>query len=247
VAVVAANKRANSQDMAQYKLLKETARRRNVPFHYETNVCAGLPVINTIRSLIVSGDTIVRIEAVLSGTLNYLLSEYDGSKPFSELVKVAKEIGYTEPDPRDDLSGMDVGRKCLILAREIGWEIELSDIGIDPMMPEAAAEADGMDAVFEVLETYNPVFDARYQAAKNAGHKLRYVATIENGKATVALTEVDAEHAFYNLKGTENCICLTSKYYQKYPMVVKGPGAGIDVTAAGVLADIVRIAEGLRI
>ncbi len=246
VAVVAANKRANSQSMANYKLLKESSRKRNIPFHYETNVCAGLPVINAIRSLIVSGDTIIRIEAVLSGTLNYLLSEYDGSTPFSELVKTAKEIGYTEPDPRDDLSGMDVARKCLILARECGWEIELDEIVVEPMMPAESAAAADVQAFFDTLIDYNAVFHKRYEAAASRGMKLRYVALIENGTAKVALTEVDGEHAFYNLKGTENCISLTTNYYQKYPMVIKGPGAGIDVTAAGVLADIVRIAEGLR-
>ncbi len=246
IAVVAANKRANSQSMTEYRLLRETSRKRNVPFHYETNVCAGLPVINAIRSLIVSGDTVIRIEAVLSGTLNYLLSEYDGSKPFSELVKVAKEIGYTEPDPRDDLSGMDVARKCLILARECGWDIELNEIKVEPMMPDESASAADVPAFFETLNDYNAVFHAHYEKAKARGMKLRYVALIENGTAKVALTEVDSDHAFYTLKGTENCISLTTKYYQKYPMVIKGPGAGIDVTAAGVLADIVRIAEGLR-
>lgn len=246
VAIVAANKRANTQSMEQYRLLKETSRKRNVPFHYETNVGAGLPIINALRSLIVSGDKVVNIQAVLSGTLNYLLSEYDGSKSFKELVKIAKEIGYTEPDPRDDLSGMDVARKCLILARECGWEIELKDIVVEPLMPLAAAKAKDVDAFFETLDEYNDIFHQRYEAAKANGKKLRYVANIENGVAKVALTEVDSDHAFYTLKGTENCISLTTNYYQKYPMVIKGPGAGIDVTSAGVLADIVRIAEGLR-
>jgi len=246
VAIVAANKRANSQSMVKYKLLKESSLKRNIPFHYETNVCAGLPVINALRSLIVSGDTVIKIEAVLSGTLNYLLSEYDGSKSFSELVKVAKEIGYTEPDPRDDLSGMDVARKCLILARECGWEIELDDIVVEPMMPAESANAKDVTAFFETLDDYNTLFHQRYETAKANGKKLRYVANIENGNAKVSLIEVDAEHSFFSLKGTENCISLTTTYYQKYPMVIKGPGAGIDVTAAGVLADIVRIAEGLR-
>jgi len=246
VAVVAANKRANTQSMEQYRLLKENARKRNIPFHYETNVGAGLPVINVLRSLIVSGDSVIRIEAVLSGTLNYLLSEYDGSKSFSDLVKEAKEIGYTEPDPRDDLSGMDVARKCLILARECGWEIELPEIVVEPMMPEASTHAPDVATFFDTLDEYNVVFHQRYEEAKMKGKKLRYVANLENGQARVALIEVDSEHAFYNLKGTENCISLSTTYYQKYPMVIKGPGAGIDVTSAGVLADIVRIAEGLR-
>jgi aspartokinase/homoserine dehydrogenase 1 len=246
IAIVAANKRANTQSMMAYRTLKEASRKRNVPFHYETNVGAGLPIINALRSLMVSGDTVVRIEAVLSGTLNYLSSEYDGSKSFSDLVREAKEIGYTEPDPRDDLSGMDVARKCLILARECGWDIELDDIVVEPMMPEASKEAKDVPSFFETLHDYNEVFNQRYQEAQVKNKKLRYVAVIEHGSARVALTEVDQDHAFYSLKGTENCISLTTKYYQKYPMVIKGPGAGIDVTAAGVLADIVRIAEGLR-
>lgn len=246
VAIVAANKRANTQSMDFYRQLKQSSLKRNIPFHYETNVGAGLPVINALRSLVVSGDEVVRIEAVLSGTLNYLTSEYDGKVSFSDLVKAAKEMGYTEPDPRDDLSGMDVARKCLILARECGWEIELSDIEVEPLMSKEAEEAKDVASFFDVLEKYNTTFHTRYEDAKSKGCKLRYVANIEGGKAKVSLMEVNADHAFYALKGTENCISLTTQYYQKYPMVIKGPGAGVDVTAAGVLADIVRIAEGLR-
>jgi aspartokinase/homoserine dehydrogenase 1 len=246
IAIVTANKRANTQNMVEYNLLHQSASKRNTPFHYETNVGAGLPVINVLQSLISSGDHVNRIEAVLSGTMNYLLSEYDGSKPFSELVKSAKENNYTEPDPRDDLSGMDVARKCLILARECGWEIEESDIQVEPLMSVECANAKDVPAFFDELENFNVTFQQLYVTAKNKGKRLRYVAEIENGKAKVSVVEVDEAHAFYSLRGTENCISLTTKYYQQYPMVIKGPGAGVNVTSAGVLADIVRIAEGLK-
>jgi len=246
IAIVTANKRANTQNMLRYNLLHGSAKKRNTPFHYETNVGAGLPVINVLQSLINSGDQVNIIEAVLSGTMNYLLSEYDGGKPFSKLVKYAKENGYTEPDPRDDLSGMDVARKCLILARECGWDIEEQDIGIEPLMSAECALAKDIPAFFEELKNYDQPFQQRFEAARAKGKRLRYVAKIENGKANVSVMEVDETHAFYSLQGTENCISLTTKYYRQYPMVIKGPGAGVNVTSAGVLADIVRIAEGLK-
>ncbi len=246
IAIVTANKRANTQNMAQYNLLHGSAKKRNTPFHYETNVGAGLPVINVLQSLINSGDQINRIEAVLSGTMNYLLSEYDGEKPFSELVKYAKENSYSEPDPRDDLSGMDVARKCLILARECGWAIEVSDIEVEPLMSPESANAKDIPGFFTELMNYDSPFHQRYETAKSKGKRLRYVAMIENGKAKVSVMEVDDTHAFFSLRGTENCISLTTNYYEQYPLVVKGPGAGVNVTSAGVLADIVRIAEGLK-
>ncbi len=232
--------------MAEYNRLHSSAKKRNTPFHYETNVGAGLPVINVLQSLISSGDQVNKIEAVLSGTMNYLLSEYDGEKPFSELVKFAKENNYTEPDPRDDLSGMDVARKCLILARECGWEIEESDIEVEPLMSAECTAAKDIPGFFGALEIYNQTFHRTFEDAKAKGKRIRYVAVIENGKAKVSVLEVDDKHAFFSLKGTENCISLTTKYYQQYPMVIKGPGAGVNVTSAGVLADIVRIAEGLK-
>jgi len=246
IAIVTANKRANTQNMYEYNMLHQSASKRNTPFHYETNVGAGLPVINVLQSLKSSGDHVSKIEAVLSGTMNYLLSEYDGNKPFSELVKSAKESNYTEPDPRDDLSGMDVARKCLILARECGWAIEESDIQVEPLMSVECANAKDVPQFFVELENFNNPFQQRYTEAKTNGKRLRYVAEIENGKAKVSVVEVDEAHAFYSLRGTENCISLTTKYYQQYPMVIKGPGAGVNVTSAGVLADIVRIAEGLK-
>lgn len=246
IAIVAANKRANTQSMEQYDRLQTSARKRNAPFLYETNVGAGLPVINVLRSLKASGDTVIRIEAVLSGTMNYLLSEYNGNQSFSELVQFAKDKNYAEPDPRDDLSGMDVARKCLILARECGWGIELQDVEVESVMSPEAAQAKDVPSFFEELKNYDGNFHRRFEAACKKGKRIRYVADIENGKAKVSVLEVDETHPFYSLKGTENCISLTTKYYQQYPMVIKGPGAGVNVTSAGVLADIVRIAEGLK-
>jgi bifunctional aspartokinase / homoserine dehydrogenase 1 len=246
IAIVTANKRANTQSMDQYNVLHNSAKKRNTPFHYETNVGAGLPVINVLQSLIGSGDQVSKIEAVLSGTMNYLLSEYNGERPFSELVKFAKDNNYSEPDPRDDLSGMDVARKCLILARECGWAIEESDIEVEPLMSPESANATDIPGFFNELLNYDDYFNKRFEAAKSIGKRLRYVAEIEGGKVKVSVVEVDETHAFYSLRGTENCISLTTKYYQQYPMVIKGPGAGVNVTSAGVLADIVRIAEGLK-
>jgi bifunctional aspartokinase / homoserine dehydrogenase 1 len=243
VAIVTANKRANTHDYAYYKAMQTAVRKRNVAFHYETNVGAGLPVINVLRDLHAGGDKVIKIEAVLSGTMNYLLSEYNAAVPFSELVGQAKQMGYTEPDPRDDLSGMDVARKCLILAREIGWEMELNEITVEPLMNDAAAKAIDVPAFFDALKSYDLPFEEKYKNAKANHLKIRYVAILENGKASVVAMELNETHPFYTLKGTENCLSLTTKYYQKYPMVIKGPGAGVDVTAAGVLADIVRIAE----
>jgi aspartokinase/homoserine dehydrogenase 1 len=233
--------------MEEYRKLHDVVLKRNVSFHYETNVGAGLPVINVLRKIISGGDKVIRIEAVLSGTINWLLSEYDGSKPFTELVRIARERGYTEPDPRDDLSGTDVARKCLILAREAGLEIELENIYVDALMlPDIDPSLD-LDSFFVASGPFNLFFDKRFKEAQAAHKKLCYVATIENGSAKVELAGVGESNPFFTLKGSENCIILTTKYYQQSPMIIRGPGAGVDVTAAGMLADIVRIAEDVRI
>jgi aspartokinase/homoserine dehydrogenase 1 len=247
IAIVAANKRANSQNMELYRQLHASAKKRNVSFNYETNVGAGLPVINIIRNIIAGGDKVIKIDAILSGTINWLLSEYNGSRPFSELVQLAKDRGYTEPDPRDDLSGMDVARKCLILARECGLEIELENIAIDTLLPKTTAVSKDLSTFFRLLKRYDPDFYTRYSIATANGKKLRYVANIEGGTAKVELLEIQESHPFFALRGSENCIILTTKYYQQYPIMIKGPGAGVDVTAAGLLADIIRFAEGIRV
>jgi aspartokinase/homoserine dehydrogenase 1 len=246
IAIVAANKRANTGGMDLYNQLHSSSKKRNIQFHYETNVGAGLPVINVIRNILAGGDKVIRIDAVLSGTINWLFSEYDGRTAFSDLVRIAKEKGYTEPDPRDDLGGTDVARKCLILARECGWSAELEDIKVDPLMPPEAAVSANIEEFFRNMASFDPVINASYISASGEAKKLRYIASVENGKATVSIVPVGNESPFYSLGGTENCIILTTNYYRKYPMVIKGPGAGVDVTAAGLLADIVRIAEEVR-
>jgi aspartokinase/homoserine dehydrogenase 1 len=246
IAIVAANKRANTRSMDHYRSLHDAARIRNVPFHYETNVGAGLPVINIIRNVISGGDKILKIEAVLSGTVNWLLSEYNGKIRYSELVMKAKEKGYTEPDPRDDLSGTDVARKCLVLARECGIDLEMEHIKVEALMSPEAASSENLADFQRLLMNYDESFYSRYAEATKDGRQLRYVAAIENGNTIVSLVAVNESHPFFSLKGSENCIILTTEYYNEYPIVIKGPGAGVDVTAAGLLADIVRIAEGIR-
>jgi aspartokinase/homoserine dehydrogenase 1 len=246
ISVVAANKIANSGDFETYGKLREAAARRRVSYHYETNVGAGLPVINVIRNLISGGDKIRRIDAILSGTLNWLLSEYSGTIRFSELVIRARELGYTEPDPRLDLSGTDVTRKCLILSRECGIEMDMADIETESLIPPGTGSADLQHFLRELSESESYYHD-KYSEAASSGKKLRYIASIAEGRAKVGLQMVDESHAFYNLKGSGNCIILTTDYYRESPMIITGPGAGANVTAAGLLADIVRVAEEMRI
>jgi aspartokinase/homoserine dehydrogenase 1 len=240
--VVTPNKIANSGSYANYKKLQDLAFKKNVYFLYETNVGAGLPIISTLKDMIHSGDKILRIEAILSGTLNYLFSTISPEKPFSKVVKQAKELGYTEPDPRLDLNGMDVGRKVLILSREIGLPLELSDVSIQNLMSPETQASENMDEFWSNLEKFE---DARYDElvakAQANGNCLRYVATIENGRVTTGVKEIEPAHPFFSLKGSDNMIKFTSSRYRTNPLTVKGPGAGAEVTAAGVFADIVRI------
>lgn len=239
--LVTANKIANSGSLKQYKKLQELAFRRNVYFLYETNVGAGLPIISTLKDLIHSGDKIIKIEAILSGTLNYLFSSMSPEKSFSATVKEAKELGYTEPDPRLDLNGKDVGRKVLILSREIGLQLEPEDVQVENLMTSETENASSMDEFWAKL----PQEDARYAEkiakATAEGKRLRYVATIEDGKVTTGVKEFDSSHPFYGLSGSDNMIKFTTVRYRKNPLMVKGPGAGAEVTAAGVFADIIRI------
>ncbi|TNE70481.1 bifunctional aspartate kinase/homoserine dehydrogenase I [bacterium] len=240
--LVTANKIANSGSLKQYKKLQELALRRNVYFLYETNVGAGLPIISTLKDLIHSGDKIIKIEAILSGTLNYLFSTMSESKSFSSTVKEAKELGYTEPDPRLDLNGKDVGRKVLILSREIGLQLEPEDVQVENLMTAETDSSETMDEFWANLPKHE---DARYaEKIKKAladGKRLRYVATIEDGKVTTGVKEFDASHPFYSLEGSDNMIKFTTVRYLKNPLMVKGPGAGAEVTAAGVFADLIRI------
>jgi aspartokinase/homoserine dehydrogenase 1 len=240
IAVVTPNKRACSGKFSYYQKLKALSLKHNTHFLYETNVGAGLPVINTLNDLLLSGDEIIKIEAVVSGTLNYLFHHFDEGMSFAELLLKAKELGYTEPDPRDDLSGMDVARKILILARECGSSLELKDVQIQNLVPVKSKKAKTVDAFFEMLKTEENEFSIKLAKAKKNGNKLKYIATFENGKASTALKEVSPLHPFYGLAGTENCFSFTTTRYKQYPLVVKGPGAGADVTAAGVFADIIK-------
>jgi aspartokinase/homoserine dehydrogenase 1 len=212
---------------------------------YETNVGAGLPVINTLKDLLASGDSIHRIEAVLSGTLSYIFNTFDGTNLFSEVVKDAQAKGYTEPDPRVDLSGLDVARKLLILARETGLSIELKDIRIESLLPADCMKAKSVNDFYKALEKHNKSFTDKMVRATNKHHKLRFIAQLEKGKASIALKEVDTNHPFYNLSGSDNIISFTTERYHDRPLVVKGPGAGAEVTAAGVFAEIISCSRYL--
>ena len=240
VSIVTPNKKANSSSLSRYKQLKETVNKKSVRFFYETNVGAGLPVINTLNDLLLSGDKVVRIEAVLSGTLNFLFSSFNSGTAFSEIVKQAKEKGYTEPDPRDDLSGMDVARKILILSRETGLELELTDVVVENLVPKDC-QSGCVDDFFSTLTSHDANFEKLRVGAEAKGEKLRYMAVLEGGKVKVGLTSVGASHPFYSLSGSDNIILLTTSRYHDRPMVICGPGAGAEVTAAGVFADIIRI------
>ena len=246
VSVITPNKKANSGPMEQYHRLRSLARRHNAQFLYETNVGAGLPIINTLRSMVTTGDRIHRIEGILSGTLSFLFNTYDGSVPFSKLLSDARDMGYTEPDPRDDLNGMDVARKLLILAREAGNSLELEDLEVENLVPEAARSAVDVSSFFDRLKDFDQSFKERYEKARAAGKVLRYIARFEDGKGKVSLQEVDADHPFYNLSATDNIVAFTSDHYATRPMVVKGPGAGAYVTASGVIADVLRVAQSAR-
>ncbi|MDR2741277.1 MAG: bifunctional aspartate kinase/homoserine dehydrogenase I [Treponema sp.] len=245
IPIVTPNKKANSGALEYYHTLTGYSKDRGIPYLYETTVCAGLPVISTLRDLAVSGDKVRRIEAVLSGTLSYIFNNFDGSKLFSVLVKEARAKGYTEPDPRDDLNAMDAARKALILARECGMSLEFESVFIEPILPAACFEAAGVDAFFEELRKVDPVFEKRRADAAVRGQALRYVAVIEEGSARLSLREEGEGSPFRSLVDSDNIVVITSNRYSTLPMVIKGPGAGAQVTAGGVFADIVRIARTL--
>ncbi len=242
VNVVAANKIAASSDYLSYQGLKRTARRKDVKYLFETNVGAGLPIINTINSLINSGDKILKIEAVVSGTLNYIFNVLAEDVPLSRAVEMAKEAGYSEPDPRIDLSGKDVVRKLVILAREAGYRVEQEDVEKNLFVPESFFEGEAADFIPNLRGLDEEFERKRGEAAANGEH-FRFVASFDNGKVSVGLRRVGADHPFYNLAGSNNVILLTTERYMEYPMVIKGYGAGAEVTAAGVFADIISIAN----
>ena len=242
VSVVAANKIAASSNYDNYMRLKQTALARGVIFRFETNVGAGLPIIGTINDLRNSGDRILKIEAVLSGTLNFIFNEISASVPFSETVRRAKEQGYSEPDPRIDLSGTDVIRKLVILTREAGYKVEQADVEKHLFVPDSYFHG-SLDEFWENLPKLDADFEAKRQLLESEGKRWRFVAKMEGGKTQVALQAVDASHPFYNLAGSNNIVLLTTERYKEYPMQIQGYGAGAGVTAAGVFANIMSIAN----
>ena len=242
ISVVAANKISASSSYDNYSLLKHIAHTRGVKYLFETNVGAGLPIINTINDLIHSGDKILKIEAVLSGTLNFIFNVISADVPLSKAIRMAKEQGYSEPDPRIDLSGKDVIRKLVILAREAGYRLEQSDVEKHLFIPDDLFEGT-LDNFWKNVSQLDADFEARRQKLTEDGKRWRFVAKFENGKATVGLQEVGMGHPFYGLEGSNNIILLTTERYKQYPMMIQGYGAGAEVTAAGVFADIMSIAN----
>ncbi|MDA1267716.1 MAG: bifunctional aspartate kinase/homoserine dehydrogenase I [Bacteroidetes bacterium] len=246
IAIVTPNKKANSGSLESYLALKQLAKTRGVHFLYETNVAAGLPVITTLHDLMLSGDRVLRIEAVLSGSLNFIFSELEKGVPFSEVVALAKEKGYTEPDPRDDLSGMDVARKVVILGREADQVLEVEDVVVSSLVPEKARQGVSVEEFMELLKEEDASYALLLNRAREKGEKLRFMATLEDGKAEIGLRSLPASHPFYGLEGSDNMILLTTDRYYDRPMIIRGPGAGAEVTAAGVFADVIRVGNYTR-
>ncbi|MBP5629911.1 MAG: bifunctional aspartate kinase/homoserine dehydrogenase I [Bacteroidaceae bacterium] len=242
ISVVAANKIAASAPYPEYATLKQTALNKGVKFLYETNAGAGLPIIKTISDLCDSGDEILKIEAVLSGTLNFIFNKLSADITFSRAIRMAMDAGISEPDPRQDLSGKDVVRKLVILAREAGYAVNLEDVDLQPFMEPRYFEGDA-EKFLSIMGELDEPFESRRRALEAEGKKLRFIAQLEDSKATVALRAIDKSHPFYNLEDSNNMVLLTTKRYNRYPMIIQGYGAGADVTAAGVFADIIRVAN----
>ena len=242
ISVVAANKLAASSSYDNYFKLKEISRHRGVKFLFETNVGAGLPIINTMNDLINSGDHILKLEAVLSGTLNYIFNTLSADVPLSTAIRMAKQAGYSEPDPRIDLSGKDVIRKLVILAREAGYKVEQADVVKDLFIPEKFF-AGSLEDFWSSITELDAEFEEKRQYLEKGHKRFRFVASMEKGKCRVGLQEVDSHHPFYELEGSNNIIMISTERYHEYPMIIKGYGAGADVTAAGVFADIISIAN----
>ena len=224
-------------------MLKKTASEYNAQFLFETNVGAGLPIIDTLKHLIASGDRVHTIQAVLSGTLNYVFNNYDGENTFKEVVQNAHALGFTEPDPKIDLSGIDVARKILILARESGYQLDLDDVTNNAFLSDETLSTKDNEAFFESLEKFEKDFKVFVQNALAKNCRLKYVAQFKDGKASVGLKEIPADHPFYNLEGSDNIVLFYTDRYPSQPLQIKGAGAGADVTASGIFADIIRIAN----
>jgi aspartokinase/homoserine dehydrogenase 1 len=243
--IISPNKKANTGTMAEYLAIREAAKKSNRHFFYSTNVGAGLPILQTLRDLAATGDEIVKIQGVLSGTLSFIFNQYDGTKPFSEIVKMAKDQGFTEPDPREDLSGQDVMRKLVILAREIGMKLELTDVEVETLVP-ANLQSGSVEDFFKKLSELDAPMEKKRAEAQAEKQILRFVATLTaDGKARVGLESLPVSHAFSRITGTDNIVAFQTQRYFKQPLVIQGPGAGPEVTAAGVFADLLRLSQYL--
>ncbi len=242
ISIVAANKVAASSSYSNYSELKKMAKQKGVKFLFETNVGAGLPIINTLNDLVNSGDKILKIEAVLSGTLNFIFNTISAGIPLSKTIRMAKEEGYSEPDPRIDLSGGDVARKILILARESGYAVEMQDVKVERFVPDSYFEG-SLDDFWKNISELDEEFEIKRKRLEKEDKKWRFVACFENGRAEVGLQEVNQRHPFYDLEGSNNLVMYTTERYHEFPMLIKGYGAGASVTAAGVFADLIKVSN----
>ncbi len=243
ISVVTANKIASSSSYESYSKLKKTARDKGVKFFFETNVGAGLPIIAPINDLVRSGDKIIRLEAVVSGTLNFIANELAAGGILSEVIQDAKDKGFSEPDPRIDLSGTDVVRKLLILGRESGYVLEEEDVGVEPFVDQKYLDAPSLDDFMNQVKELDEQYKEQSEKLSAENKRLRYVARLEDGKAKVGLMEVDNTHPFYDLEGSNNMVLIWTANYFEHPMQIKGYGAGAEVTAGGVFADVIKVAN----
>ncbi|MEM7298263.1 MAG: hypothetical protein AAF391_08360 [Bacteroidota bacterium] len=243
ISVVTPNKIAATRSYDEYLELKNISRKYKSQFLIETNVCAGLPILSTLHDLVRSGDKVVKMQAVLSGTLNFLFNEYNGAISFARVVQKAKELGYTEPDPRLDISGEDVMRKLLILIRESGFQMEADQIELKSFLPISCQESVDLDEFYQKVEAEDSYFEQLYEKSVANGSRLKVIASYEDGHGKVSLEEVSDTHPFYHLDGKDNVVLFYTHRYNEQPLVIKGAGAGAEVTASGIFADVLRMVQ----